>query len=126
MSLAKQTEYNEGQILSEGSYYHNGAKEHERQYNGLNKEWNKAGRLIAEYNLVNGVESGLKVFYHDNGQVKMKGQMSAGNYTGDWVTYNADGAVLSRFTKDPDVYYFTHIERYSSKGTLIEKMEYVD
>lgn len=126
MSLAKQTEYNEGQILSEVSYYRNGAKEYEKRYNGLNKEWNKGGQLIAEYNLVNGVESGLKVLYHDNGQVKMKGQMSDGNYSGDWVAYNADGSVLSRFTKDPDVYYFTYIERYSSKGTLIEKTEYVD
>ncbi len=124
MSLAKQTEYNEGQILSEVSYYHNGAKEYEKRYNGLNKEWNKGGQLIAEYNLVNGIESGLKVLYHDNGQVKIKGEMSDGNYSGEWIAYNENGSVLSKFTKHPNTYYFLKLQSYSKDGVLKETVDH--
>jgi len=126
MTVAKQSEYNEGQLLSETSYHHNGVKAYEKRYNGLNKEWNKAGKLIAEYNLVDGVESGSKVLYHDNGQVKLKGQMLNGDYTGNWTAYNEDGTLLSQFTKDPNVYYFTQLEKYSQEGVLTETATHKD
>lgn len=118
--LRNESEFTDGQVIVEKTFHRDGAKESEHRYNGINQEWDTNGNLIAEYSLVKGIEDGMKTIYHPNGQVRLKGMMDNGNYSGEWVAHYADGTLMSEFTKDPNISYFSSLKRYSTNGVLTE------
>ncbi|MEQ8626756.1 hypothetical protein [Ekhidna sp.] len=118
--LRNESEFVNGQAVVEMTFHRDGSKALAKRYNGINQEWDKDGSLIAEYTLVNGIEDGMKTIFHFNGQVRMKGMMDDGNYSGEWVAYYADGTLMSEFTKSLNGNYFSSLKKYSMDGVLTE------
>ena len=116
----KESEFVDGQTVVEKTFHRDGTKASVKRYNGINQEWDKDGNILAEYSLVNGIEDGMKTIYYSNGQVRMKGMMDEGNYSGEWVAYYAEGDLMSVFTKNPNGNYFSSFKKYSKDGVLIE------
>ncbi|WP_109832779.1 toxin-antitoxin system YwqK family antitoxin [Reichenbachiella versicolor] len=116
--------YEYGEQVKAKLYHRNGELKSENQRTGLNKEWDDKGNLIAEYQLVDGVEEGLKTLYHSNGQIKMKGIMKDGKHSGDWKAYHPNGEMMSEFTVNPNIPYFKNIMKYTDRGVLKESTIY--
>lgn len=91
ITLESEIYYQNGVEQKGKFYYKNGNLQAEKVPTGINKEWDEAGQLIAEYEVTDGVENGSKTLWYSNGQLKAKGETADGIEIGNWVSYFENG-----------------------------------
>jgi len=116
VSLESEKYYEEKVLLIDKRYYTNGNAKSTIQLNGLCEEWDENGQKIAEYNLKDGVEDGMKTLWHPNGQLQSTGSMDNGKEIGLWKTYTNTGKLQSEFTAQPNASLLTSQTEYFANG----------
>ena len=64
--------------------------------NGIYKDWYKTGQLYCKLYMINGINSGEAIYWHENGQVEISGEYSNGQKIGTWNKWDSDGLLTEQ------------------------------
>ncbi|UXX80896.1 hypothetical protein N7E81_07255 [Reichenbachiella carrageenanivorans] len=116
-TLREEVNYENGTGVYAINYHRNGVKKSVNHITGTNKDWDENGNLIAEYEVVNGKEEGIKTLYHANGTIKLTGQMINGEESGVWKGYAENGQMILEFDAVVGDPVFSRIANFYDDGS---------